>query len=267
MNQRVRKIGSIKNELLQKSKESMLTSVQVFNNPNVQFKSETFIVLSIIAWTYLLHAYYRDKGIDYRYFKMNKTRKKYDTTKCGAYKYWELERCLNDDKSPIDSVIAANLRFLIGIRHEVEHQMTTKIDDLLSARFQACCINYNFYLKKLFPKLDGIEKHLSFSLQFSSLSEKHIEQLVDNKDLPQNISGYILKFDQDLTDETYNDSRFSYRVLFVPKIANRKGQADKVIEFIPPDSDVAKGLNEGYVLLRDKEKQRVSTTISDIRVR
>lgn len=260
MTTRNRKIGSVKNELLLKSKESMLSSVQVFNNPNTQFKSESFIVLSVIAWTYLLHAYYRNSKIEYRYFDQGEKRKSFHTTKYGAHKYWELERCLNDAMSPVDNVTASNLRFLIGLRHEIEHQMTTKIDDLLSARFQACCLNYNDYLKKLFPKQDGIEKHLSFSLQFSSLSEKQVDLLVDYEGLPQNISAYIQKFDQDLSENDFNDSRFSYRVLFVPKTANRKGQADKVIEFIPADSEIAKGMNKEYVLVKEKEKQKYSAS-------
>ncbi len=256
MTTRNRKIGSIKNELLLKSKESMLSAVQIFNNPNIQFKSESFIVLSVVAWTYLLHAYYRNIKIEYRYFDQGEKRKSFHTTKCGAYKYWELERCLNDDKSPIDKITASNLRFLIGLRHEIEHQMTTKIDDLLSARFQACCLNYNYYLKKLFSKQEGIEKYLSFSLQFSSLSEKQVDQLVDYEGLPQNISAYIQNFDQGLSEKDFNDSRFSYRVLFVPKTANRKGQADKVIEFIPADSKIAEGMNKEYVLVKEKEKQK-----------
>ncbi|MBU0613930.1 DUF3644 domain-containing protein [Patescibacteria group bacterium] len=256
MTTRNRKIGSVKNELLHKSKESMLSAVQIFNNPNIQFKSESFIVLAVIACTYLLHAYYRNNKIEYRYFDQGEKRKSFHTTKHGAYKYWELERCLNNDKTPVDNVVACNLRFLIGLRHEIEHQMTTKIDDLLSARFQACCLNYNFYLKKLFPKQSGIEKHLSFSLQFSSLSEKHVDQLVGYKELPQNISKYIQKFDQELPDSDFNDSRFSYRVIFVQKTVNRKGQADKVIEFIPADSEIAKGMNKEYVLVKEKEKTK-----------
>ena len=255
-----RKIGSIKNELIQKSREAMLTAVQIFNNPNIQFKSESFMVLSTISWTYLLHAYYRDKKIEYRYFEQRNTRKKFDTTKHGAYKYWELERCLDNKNSPIDKIASSNLRFLIGLRHEIEHQMTTKIDDLLSARFQACCLNYNAYLKKLFPSQHGIEKYLSFSLQFSSLSEKQLDQLVDYKDLPQNISTYIQNFDKELPDADFNDSKFSYRVLFVPKTANRKGQADKVIEFIPADSEIAKGMNKEYVIVKDKEKTKYSAS-------
>ena len=160
-------------------------------------------MLAVIAWTYLLHAHYRNKKIEYRYFEKRGQRKKFDTTKCGAYKYWELEKCLNYMNSPIDRVSADNLKFLIGLRHEIEHQMTTKIDDLLSARFQACCLNYNGYLKKLFPKQDGIEKHLSFSLQFSSLSEKQLDQLVDYEGLPQNISSYIQNFDRELSAQIH----------------------------------------------------------------
>ena len=68
---RHRSVGSIKNELLQKSREAMLSAVQIYNNPSIQFKSETYIVLSIIAWTYLLHAYYRKEKIDYSYYKLS----------------------------------------------------------------------------------------------------------------------------------------------------------------------------------------------------
>jgi hypothetical protein len=257
---RHRKLGSIKNELLQKSIESMLTAVQIFNNPNVQFKSESFIVLASIAWTYLLHAYYRNKKIDYRYFKQRIKSKKYDLTKHGAHKYWDLEQCLNEKRSPIDLETATNLRFLLGLRHEIEHQMTTRIDDLLSARFQACCLNYNDYLKSLFPTQQGIEKYLSFSLQFSSLGERQIDQLNDYSDLPKNISIFIQSFDQGLDDKTFNASRFSYRVLFVQKTANRKGQADKVIEFVKPDSEIAKNLSKEYWVVKDKERTKYLPT-------
>lgn len=64
---RHRSVGSIKNELLQKSREAMLSAVQIYNNPSIQFKSETYIVLSIIAWTYLLHAYYRKEKRHHQY--------------------------------------------------------------------------------------------------------------------------------------------------------------------------------------------------------
>ena len=64
---RHRKYGSISSELVKKSREAAIAAVQIFNNPSMLFKSELFIVLMVIAWTYLLHAYYKKKCIDYRY--------------------------------------------------------------------------------------------------------------------------------------------------------------------------------------------------------
>lgn len=260
INKRNRKFWSLKEELLTKSREAMLSAVQIFNNPGIQFKSETFIVLSNIAWMYMLHSFYKKKGIDYRYYQNNAVRKKYDKTKNGAFKYWELERCLDQRNCPIDSVTKANLKFLIGLRHEIEHQMTTKIDEYLSGRFQACCLNYNEYIKKLFGISYGIDKHLSFSLQFSTIKEEHASQLRKFTDLPGNISTYINSFDSNVNDEDFNNIRYSYRVLYVPKTVNQKGQADKVIEFINADSPEAETLNKEYVVIKDREKNKYLPT-------
>lgn len=251
---RNRKLWSYKEELLTKSREAMLSAVQIFNNPSIHFKSETFIVLSNIAWMYMLHGFYRDNEIEYRYFKKTGQNRKFEKTKKGAYKYWELERCLDDKSCPVDQVTKSNLKFLIGLRHEVEHQMTTKIDEYLSARFQACCLNYNNYIKQLFGEDYGIDQYLSFSLQFSTIKEEHANQLKKFTDLPANISAYINSFDEALSDDEFNDIKYSYRVLYVPKSVNKKGQADKVIEFIPANSPEAEGLNKEYVLVKEREK-------------
>lgn len=253
---RIRRINSVSTELIKKSREAALAAVQIFNNPNITFKSESFIVLMNIAWTYLLHAHYRKSKIEYRYYKLQGTRKKFDKTKHGAYKHWELERCLNDENNPIDRDAANNLRFLIGLRHEIEHQMTTKIDDILSARFQACCLNYNHYLKTLFEDEEGIEKYLSFSLQFSSINTEQKELLEDHKELPGNILGFIKNFDETLSDEEYSSQHYAYRILFVQKMANNKGQADKVIEFVKSDSPMAEAINKEYAVIKETEKTK-----------
>lgn len=88
---------SVANELLDKSKEAMISAVQIYNNPLIRFKSEMFIITAIISWTYLMHAYYRKKGVEYRYYRQRGQRKKFDKTKNGAYKHWELERCINEE--------------------------------------------------------------------------------------------------------------------------------------------------------------------------
>lgn len=266
MSKRNRKVWSIKKELLNKSREAALAAVQIFNNPNITFKSESYIVLMVIAWTYLLHAYYREKQIDYRYYSQQGKRKEFDKTKHGAKKHWELERCLHDSNCPIDKDTQNNLKFLIGLRHEIEHQMTTRIDDILSARFQACCLNYNREIKRFFGDELGIEKHLSFSLQFSSITTEQKDLLSEEKDLPSNIQAYIQGFDNTLSEEEFSNPSFAYRILFVPKTANRKGQADKVIEFVKSDSELAEKVNKEYTVLKETERKKYlpSQVISQI---
>lgn len=103
---------SITSELLDKSKEAMVSAVQIYNNSLIKFKPEMFIITAIISWTYLMNAYFNKKSIYYRYFHMKGKRKRYGRTKNDAYKYWELERCINEQASPLDKGTANNnLRF------------------------------------------------------------------------------------------------------------------------------------------------------------
>ena len=254
---RVRRLRSVATELLTKSREAALSAVQIFNSPLITFRSEIFIVLMNIAWTYLLHANCRKKGIEYRYFQEKNGRRKFDRTKAGAYKHWELERCLNDAASPIDRDSANNLRFLIGIRHEIEHQMTSRLDNSLSAKFQACCLNYNTYVKQLFGEDQGIDRYLAFSLQFSSISKEQAESLPGLEELPSNIRAFVEGFENSLSEEEFNSPKFAYRVLFVAKTANRKGQADQVIEFVKAGSPLAEDVNKAYTVIKETERPKL----------
>lgn len=237
----------------------MLCAVQVYNNPAITFKAETFCVLAIISWTYLCHAYFREKGIEYHYFKRVGKKRLFDKTKHGARKAWELENCLNSVDCPFDIPTKANLRFLIGLRHEIEHQMTTRIDDVVSAKFQACSINFEREITKLFGKKYSIANQLSMSIQFTSLSEPQIEMLEDLEDMPTNIATFINSFDKSLTDEVYASTTYSYRVFYAPKVANSKGQADKVVTFIKEGSEEADKINADLVLIKEREKKEIIT--------
>src|SRR5258707_6144408 len=96
-----RTIYSEKRDLVHKSREAMLSAVQIYNNPLISFKTESFIVLSVIAWTYLLHAHYRAERLEYRYFSMKKTRKLFIRNKDGSFRYWDLRECILNDKCPL----------------------------------------------------------------------------------------------------------------------------------------------------------------------
>ena len=170
--------------------------------------------------------------------------------------FQELERCLNDDGSPIDKDTANNLRFLIGLRHEIEHQMTLALDNYLSARYQACALNYNSYLKKLFGKNEGIEEQLTYSIQFLQLADEQVAGPLPAADIPPRLLAYIADFDAGLKHEEYNSSKYAYRLLFHRKLVNRAGQADRVIEFLDPDSDAAKAIDKEFWVKKEVEKPK-----------
>jgi len=265
MSKRKRRFGSVASELVKKAREAMLTAVQIFNNPQIDFKSELFIVTANIAWTYLLHAYYRKKGIEYRRFREGKQHRRFLRTEYGAFWHWGLKECLDCKDCPLDEMVKKNLKFLIGIRNEIEHQMTSRIDDHLSAKFQAAALNFNTAIKSLFDPRYALDAEQAFSIQFSAIAEESAKKLLVQQDLPQNIQSYILQFESGLSQEEYDDPRFSYRVAFVRRTTNSKTAADKVVQFIPADSTVGEEANKVSLRETEKIKYRPGTIVKLMR--
>jgi hypothetical protein len=249
-----RRVGSFAEELIKKGREAMLTAVQIFNNPHAEFKAELFIVTCTIAWTYLMHAYLRKRGIEYRRFTQKGKRRRFEKTRHGAYWNLSLWECLDHPDCPLEEPVKNNLRFLIGIRNEIEHQMTTRIDDYLSAKFQAAALNFNTCIKKLFGDKHSLDSEQAFSLQFCGISEGAAKHLMTQTGLPSHIQSFISDFENGLTDEEFNDQRFSYRVFFTRKTSNTKTGADSVIQFLEADS--AAGTEVNKVFLRETEKRK-----------
>ncbi len=256
MDKRKRRIYSKKLELIRSSREAALASIQIYNNPLITFKTENFIVLMIIAWTYLLHAYYRANRIEYRYYKTGKKRRIFDKLN-GQCKYWELSKCLKADDCPLDRDTKNNLQFLIGLRNQVEHSRATELDTFLSGRYQACALNYNHYLKKLFGNRYALDKYLSYSIQFAEMSYQQAMILAESESsIPSSIKSYITQFDNALSDEEINSDRYSYRILFTKKLTGKRGQADRLIEFINPESTLAKNISKEYWVQKEVEKPK-----------
>lgn len=238
-------------ELLLKAREAMIAAVHIFNGAGLTFRAELFIVTAVIGWTYLLHAWFRREGIDYRYRNADGTVKK---TKQGEDCYWELGKCLRHNRCPLTAGAVKNLDFLLELRHEIEHRSTSRIDDAVSAKLQACCINFNDAIKTLFGSQYGLERRLPIALQFVTFSSDQRAVLKKASSLPAHIEAMMHEFHQGLTEEEQADPDFAYRVAFVPKVGNRASNADLAVEFIKPDSEEAKEVSR--VLLKEVNKKR-----------
>ncbi len=242
-------------ELLIKAREAMIAAVHIFNSAGLTFRTELFIVTCIIAWTYLLHACFRREGIDYRYKKGDGTVLK---TRQGADCYWELGKCLRHSRCPTSKGAAKNLEFLLELRHEIEHRSTNRVDDAVSAKLQACCLNFNDAIKSLFGTQYGLERRLPIALQFVTFDEDQRSALKRNSTLPAHIEAFIDAFEHGLTEEEYADPAYRYRVAFVPISANRASSADVSIEFIKGDTEEGRKINR--VLLKEVDRRRYTAT-------
>lgn len=227
----------------------MIAAAHTFNSAGLFFRAELLIVTSIIAWTYFLHAFYRREGIDYRYKKSGFTKK----TPSGADMYWDLGQCLNHARCPLDKGAVNNLRFLIEIRHEIEHRSTNRVDDALSAKLQACCINFNDAIKRLFGREFALEKRLPIALQFVTFDGAQRATLI-GADMPAHVAAAMDSFHSFLTEEEQSDPKFRFRVAFVPKVSGKASKADLAVEFVKPGSPEAEAVER--VLLKEVERPK-----------
>jgi hypothetical protein len=241
-------------ELLLKAREAMIAAVHVFNGAGLTFRGELFIVTAIIAWTYLLHAWFKKQGVDYRHTVNENGKKVVVKTANGEDKYWELSHCLKHAKCPLEKGMMNNLNFLLELRHEIEHRSTSRIDDVIGPKLQACCINFNDTIKKLFGSQFGLERRLPIALQFVTFGPDQRAVLKKASTLPRHIEIMMQNFDKHLTPEELADPRFRFQVAFVQRTANRPSSADQAIEFVVAGTEQAKEIDR--ILLKEVEKKK-----------
>lgn len=111
--------------ILDASINSAISAVEIYNKPNARFRTETFIVLMIIAWTKLFHAFFQ-ATIGEKYFYKNDN-KRFKIVN-GEKRAWELSECIkqfNKQKGnhyTLSQAVMANIQFFIGIRNKIEHR-------------------------------------------------------------------------------------------------------------------------------------------------
>jgi hypothetical protein len=241
-------------ELLLKAREAMIAAVHVFNGAGLTFRGELFIVTAIIAWTYLLHAWFKKRGIDYRYYVNQGGKKLVVKTANGEERYWELSHCLKHAKCPLERGIINNLNFILDLRHEIEHRSTNRIDDVIGPKLQACCINFNDTIKKEFGAQYGLERRLPIALQFVTFGPDQRAVLKKGSTLPRHIEMMMDNFDKQLTPEELADPRFRFQVAFVQRTANRPSSADQAIEFVAAGTEEAAEIDR--ILLKEVDKKK-----------
>ena len=250
--------GKTKN-ILESSMSSAITAVETYNRPMAKFRTENYIMLMIVAWTKLFHAYFQATiGERYFYKDKNGRYKRID----GERKAWELSECIkhyNSNNPPyyITDAMRYNLTFFINIRNKIEHRYwsSSSLDITLFGECQALLYNYEGMLIKLFGNDYSINTCLAYSLQFSQMRspeqlKAQREQL--SRDM-QDLKKYIDKYKTDLPQEIYDSQEYSIKLLQIPKVSNTN-RGNLAVEFVNWNS-----LND-----EDRDSyQRITTIIKD----
>jgi hypothetical protein len=218
-------------ERLIRSREAMILAVQVFNSPALRFKSEVFPILANVAWTYLLHEYYERKKV-----------KIVD----DHGRFLPLSQMLKRDDCPLSDGIKNNLRSVIILRNEVEHKLLGRSDVKWFDLFQACCLNFEKVICKLFGDRLTLSHDLSFAIQFTKMNLEQLSAL-HPYEIPAHIDAIDARLNEGMTEEQINDLEYRFRVVYT-LVAAAKSRAH--IEFISPDSAEGKEIRNVLVKLK-----------------
>lgn len=212
-------------ERLIRSREAMILAVQIFNSPAIKFKTEMFCVLSNIAWTYLLHEYYKRKT---------------DTKVVDASGFsLPLSQILERTDCPLSDGIKKNLRVIKVLRDQVEHHLLGKGDIKWLGIFQACCLNFDKVIRQFFGDRLTLASDLAFALQFA---KPNLEQaaIANKYELPPAVGAIDAQIAQDMTPAQLNDIEFQFQVIYTLAAAP-KSKAH--IQFVKPDSAEGKQIH------------------------
>jgi hypothetical protein len=243
--------------LVIKARESTLLALDIYNRPATMFKSEGFIVMMIIGWTALLHAIFHKRKQRYNYIEEDGTDKYID----GDLKAWELKKCLEEFFNDENNAIRKNIEFMIGLRNKIEHRFAPKIDSHIGGECQSLLLNFDELLTEEFGNYYSLRDSLVFPLQTANLKmEGRIDALkkFQGKHYDE-IKEYIDVYREGISDEIYNDQKFSFRVYLVPKLGNHKNSSDMSMEFVKYDSDRPEELESQKKLITIIKNKLIST--------
>jgi Protein of unknown function (DUF3644) len=192
-------------ECLIRAREAMILAVQIFNSAALSFKTEIFSVIANIAWTYLLHEHYSRNGV---------------RTIQNDGRSLLLSQMIERQDCPLSDGARNNLRALKTIRDNVEHQLLGKGDAKWFGLFQACCLNFDRALCKLFGERRTLANELAFALQFARMN---VEQLatVNRYEIPAQIEALGARLSENLSEDQLADLDYQFRVVYTLDAASK----------------------------------------------
>lgn len=221
----------IDNERLVRAREAMLLAVELFNTPRIAFKAGAFSMLANVAWTYLLHEYYKRQGVT--------------IVKSDGFSLLLSQMIVRHD-CPLSKSCKQNLGALKEIRDVVEHRTIGMFDQKWLPLFQSTCLNFEKMLTEWFGPRLTLGRDLGFALQFAKLKTTDISSL-QGHDLPEHIAALDASLAAKLDDGDAENLEYQFKVVYTLTSASK---AKAHFQFVQPES--AEGKEIQNVLIKYK---------------
>lgn len=217
-------------ELVCKSRESALLAVQVYNNPLLGFRTPSFVVHMIIAFTSLFHATFEEEGIDYSYKPREGTK---------AERLWDISECIRQYWKDESGPARKNLELFVELRDIVEHRYAPAFASSIAGECQALLFNYEKLLVEEFSPYYSLGVQVAVPLQLSRMSSP--AKITALRELQKSdyrfLSEYVRAYQAALSEDIIGSMDYSFRVYLIPKPANRASASDASMEFVRLDDE------------------------------
>lgn len=224
---------STEDRLVASTRQAALAAIRLYNDPSARFRTETFIVLMVIAWNCLLQARLEREGIECRQLCDDGTVVEID----GRARYlgtWELAQLALPGARP--AAIRWNLDFFLRLRHLVEHRYLPALDPAVAGEAQAMLLNFEGLLVEWFGEEAQLGSELVVPLQLSELrGEAAVKALKRaQSEIPVDVMDFLSRHRREVPVEVLRSPQYALQLFFVPVTANRERSADAVVRFLPP---------------------------------
>ena len=202
--------------LIDKSKESFMMAIEVYNKPTIKYRVEGFSMFICNAWELMLKAYLiKERGMSSIYFSDHPDRT-ISLHEC-------VKKVFTNDKDPL----RMNLEKIIELRNTSTHFITQEYEMVYVPLFQSCILNFNDKMMDLhnIDMTDVIPQNfLSLSVSLKSLSENEIKAKY-----PEIVSKKLIKAQHDIENSSaINNPRYAITVNVNHFLTKKRNDADAV---------------------------------------
>ena len=217
-----------------KSREAALAAVRVYNDPLAGFRTETFIMIMVVAWNSLFQAVLERSRVDY-YERDEQGDQILIEGRAKVLDTWQLvEQALADDEY---RDVRANLDFFLKLRNQIAHRYLPALDVNIIGEAQAMLLNFEDLLVAQFGEAAALGDRLAVPLQLSGFRNDGALRSLRKAQaqLPTDVAEFLARHRADLDDDILESPRYCLQIFFVPVTANRERSADAVVRFVPPE--------------------------------